>query len=156
MKSYLSKVYKLNSFKASEGVSFNFLDKNFQNSDQVNMLNRNLFFNNISFNNNFKFNHFHKNISHFKDQDDVEIENGRIFDFNNKSPTPIEIVKELDQYIVGQNSAKKAVAIAYRNRWRKLQLDPKLRDEVIPKNILLKGPPGSGKYVSVDIYFLYF
>jgi len=59
--------------------------------------------------------------------------------------TPREIVTELDRYIVGQNAAKRAVAIALRNRWRRMQLDPTLRDEVTPKNILMIGPTGVGK-----------
>src|SRR3974377_1749904 len=59
--------------------------------------------------------------------------------------SPREIVSELDRYIVGQSDAKRAVAIALRNRWRRLQLDDKLREEVLPKNILMIGPPGVGK-----------
>jgi ATP-dependent HslUV protease ATP-binding subunit HslU len=59
--------------------------------------------------------------------------------------TPREIVHELDRYIIGQHSAKRAVAIALRNRWRRMQLDPGLRDEVTPKNILMIGPTGVGK-----------
>jgi ATP-dependent HslUV protease ATP-binding subunit HslU len=59
--------------------------------------------------------------------------------------TPREIVNELDRYIVGQNDAKRAVAIALRNRWRRMQLDPELRNEVTPKNILMIGPTGVGK-----------
>jgi ATP-dependent HslUV protease ATP-binding subunit HslU len=59
--------------------------------------------------------------------------------------TPREIVQELDKHIVGQQSAKRAVAIALRNRWRRMQLDPGLRDEVMPKNILMIGPTGVGK-----------
>jgi len=59
--------------------------------------------------------------------------------------TPREIVGELDRYIVGQAAAKRAVAIALRNRWRRMQLDPSLRDEVMPKNILMIGPTGVGK-----------
>src|SRR3989454_7993457 len=59
--------------------------------------------------------------------------------------TPKEIVRELDTYIVGQNAAKRAVAIALRNRWRRQQLSPDLRDEVAPKNIIMIGPTGVGK-----------
>ncbi|HEY2757715.1 MAG TPA: ATP-dependent protease ATPase subunit HslU [Pseudolabrys sp.] len=59
--------------------------------------------------------------------------------------SPREIVSELDRYIVGQADAKRAVAIALRNRWRRLQLDDRLREEVLPKNILMIGPTGVGK-----------
>lgn len=59
--------------------------------------------------------------------------------------TPREIVHELDKHIVGQQEAKRAVAIALRNRWRRMQLDTTLRDEVTPKNILMIGPTGVGK-----------
>jgi ATP-dependent HslUV protease ATP-binding subunit HslU len=59
--------------------------------------------------------------------------------------SPREIVSELDRYIVGQNDAKRAVAIALRNRWRRQQLTGELRDEVLPKNILMIGPTGVGK-----------
>src|SRR5437870_11107269 len=59
--------------------------------------------------------------------------------------TPKEIVRELDKYIVGQRAAKRAVAIALRNRWRRQQLAPELRDEVAPKNIIMIGPTGVGK-----------
>jgi ATP-dependent HslUV protease ATP-binding subunit HslU len=59
--------------------------------------------------------------------------------------SPREIVSELDRFIVGQSDAKRAVAIALRNRWRRLQLDDKLREEVLPKNILMIGPTGVGK-----------
>jgi ATP-dependent HslUV protease ATP-binding subunit HslU len=59
--------------------------------------------------------------------------------------SPREIVSELDRFIIGQHDAKRAVAIALRNRWRRLQLDDKLREEVLPKNILMIGPTGVGK-----------
>ena len=59
--------------------------------------------------------------------------------------TPREIVQELDRHIVGQNAAKRAVAIALRNRWRRAQLPEELRNEVMPKNILMIGPTGVGK-----------
>jgi ATP-dependent HslUV protease ATP-binding subunit HslU len=59
--------------------------------------------------------------------------------------SPREIVSELDRFIVGQKDAKRAVAIALRNRWRRLQLEGSMRDEVLPKNILMIGPTGCGK-----------
>jgi ATP-dependent HslUV protease ATP-binding subunit HslU len=59
--------------------------------------------------------------------------------------TPREIVAELDRYIIGQRAAKRAVAIALRNRWRRQQVDPALRDEIAPKNIVMIGPTGVGK-----------
>src|SRR5215468_686821 len=59
--------------------------------------------------------------------------------------TPRRIVAELDKYIVGQAAAKRAVAIALRNRYRRSRLGPELKDEVIPKNILMIGPTGVGK-----------
>jgi ATP-dependent HslUV protease ATP-binding subunit HslU len=59
--------------------------------------------------------------------------------------SPREIVSELDRYIVGQHAAKRAVAVALRNRWRRLQLPDELREEVLPKNILMIGPTGCGK-----------
>src|SRR3979490_3131628 len=59
--------------------------------------------------------------------------------------TPREIVSELDRYIIGQHDAKRAVAIALRNRWRRQQLPEALREEVLPKNILMIGPTGVGK-----------
>ncbi|HCC12181.1 MAG TPA: HslU--HslV peptidase ATPase subunit, partial [Atlantibacter hermannii] len=59
--------------------------------------------------------------------------------------TPREIVSELDKHIIGQDAAKRSVAIALRNRWRRMQLDEELRHEVTPKNILMIGPTGVGK-----------
>ena len=59
--------------------------------------------------------------------------------------SPREIVSELDRFIVGQNDAKRAVAIALRNRWRRQQLPEEMREEVLPKNILMIGPTGVGK-----------
>jgi ATP-dependent HslUV protease ATP-binding subunit HslU len=59
--------------------------------------------------------------------------------------TPRKIVEELDKYIVGQHNAKKAVAVALRNRWRRQRLSPDIRDEVFPKNIIMIGPTGVGK-----------
>jgi len=64
---------------------------------------------------------------------------------NEKFLTPKEIVKELDKYIIGQKEAKKAVAIALRNRWRRQRLPEDMRDEVAPKNIIMIGPTGVGK-----------
>ena len=63
----------------------------------------------------------------------------------NDSLTPKAIVRALDEHIVGQTDAKKAVAVALRNRWRRQRLSPELRDEVTPKNILMIGPTGCGK-----------
>ena len=59
--------------------------------------------------------------------------------------TPREIVSELDRFIIGQNDAKRSVAVALRNRWRRNKLDDDIRDEVYPKNILMIGPTGVGK-----------
>jgi len=64
---------------------------------------------------------------------------------NSERLTPNEIVRELDKYIVGQAAAKRAVAIALRNRWRRQQLPPDLREEIAPKNIIMIGPTGVGK-----------
>jgi ATP-dependent HslUV protease ATP-binding subunit HslU len=61
------------------------------------------------------------------------------------SLTPRRIVEELDKYIIGQNNAKRSVAIALRNRWRRQQVEPPLRDEIMPNNIILIGPTGVGK-----------
>lgn len=62
-----------------------------------------------------------------------------------QSLTPQETVKELDKFIIGQDEAKKSVAIALRNRWRRQQVEPPLRDEIAPKNIIMIGPTGVGK-----------
>ncbi|MGY0625260.1 MAG: HslU--HslV peptidase ATPase subunit, partial [Paraglaciecola chathamensis] len=59
--------------------------------------------------------------------------------------TPREIVHELDRHIIGQKNAKRAVSVALRNRWRRMQLSGDLRQEVTPKNILMIGPTGVGK-----------
>ncbi|HSB52344.1 MAG TPA: AAA family ATPase, partial [Dissulfurispiraceae bacterium] len=59
--------------------------------------------------------------------------------------TPKKIVEELNRYIIGQDKAKRAVAVALRNRWRRQRLSPDLRDEVLPKNIIMIGPTGVGK-----------
>ena len=59
--------------------------------------------------------------------------------------TPREIVQELDEHIISQSDAKRAVAIALRNRWRRMQVDEELRNEITPKNILMIGPTGVGK-----------
>ena len=59
--------------------------------------------------------------------------------------SPREIVSELDRYVIGQSDAKKAVAIALRNRWRRQELPEDLKEEVMPKNILMVGPTGVGK-----------
>lgn len=64
---------------------------------------------------------------------------------NTEHLTPKQIVTELDRYIIGQDEAKKAVALALRNRWRRKQVDSPLRDEIVPKNILMVGPTGVGK-----------
>ena len=59
--------------------------------------------------------------------------------------TPRQIVEELDRYIVGQGAAKRAVAIALRNRWRRQRVSADLKDEILPKNIIMIGPTGIGK-----------
>src|SRR6056297_2902015 len=62
-----------------------------------------------------------------------------------ESMTPREIVRELDKYIIGQNNAKKSVAIALRNRTRRKKLDEEMQEEIAPKNIIMIGPTGVGK-----------
>ncbi|HET7434824.1 MAG TPA: ATP-dependent protease ATPase subunit HslU [Thermoanaerobaculia bacterium] len=76
-------------------------------------------------------------VIHLPGSDDVILNPERL--------TPKEIVRELDKYIVGQLAAKRAVAIALRNRWRRQQLPPELRDDIAPKNIIMIGPTGVGK-----------
>lgn len=66
-------------------------------------------------------------------------------EYNDISLTPDQIVSELDRYVIAQEDAKKAVAIALRNRWRRLRVAPELRDEIMPKNIIMIGPTGVGK-----------
>ncbi|MCW8812329.1 MAG: AAA family ATPase, partial [Chlorobium sp.] len=68
-----------------------------------------------------------------------------MIDSSMKDLTPTKIVKELDKYIIGQTDAKRAVAIALRNRWRRQQIDDVLREEILPNNIILIGPTGVGK-----------
>src|SRR6185295_19574971 len=64
---------------------------------------------------------------------------------NPEALTPRAIVSELDRFIVGQRAAKRAVALALRNRWRRLQVPEELREEIAPKNIIMIGPTGVGK-----------
>jgi len=64
---------------------------------------------------------------------------------NKPYQTPREIVEHLDKYIIGQDKAKKSVAIALRNRWRRKAAPPEIRDEILPNNILMIGPTGVGK-----------
>ena len=64
---------------------------------------------------------------------------------SNDQLTPRQIVKELDKYVIGQQDAKKCVAIALRNRWRRQQVTGDLRDEIMPNNIIMIGPTGVGK-----------
>ncbi len=66
--------------------------------------------------------------------------------------TPREIVSELDKHIIGQDAAKRSVAIALRNRWRRMQLNEELRHEVTPKNILMIGPTGAVKPKSLVVW----
>src|SRR5258708_7253865 len=70
---------------------------------------------------------------------------GTMMDKKSFHLTPSAIVTELDRYIVGQNKAKRAVAVALRNRWRRQQVEGDLRDEISPKNIIMIGPTGVGK-----------
>ena len=75
----------------------------------------------------------------------IQLPGSSVDESHSERLTPKEIVRELDTYIVGQNAAKRAVAIALRNRWRRQQLPADLRDEIAPKNIIMIGPTGVGK-----------
>ena len=71
-----------------------------------------------------------------------------MFDFNAVDEsflTPKRVVEYLDKYVIGQTEAKKAIAISFRNRWRRKNLPEELRNEITPKNLLIQGPTGSGK-----------
>jgi len=81
------------------------------------------------------------NITNFKPKETKKKEGASFV----SSLSPREIVSELDRYVIGQNKAKRAVAIALRNRWRRQALDDEMKDEVLPKNILMIGPTGVGK-----------
>jgi len=80
-----------------------------------------------------------------EDTSDIKAENVMVAEDAERALTPKEVVKELDKHIIGQQEAKKAVAIALRNRWRRKRLPPDQAAEVIPKNILMIGPTGVGK-----------
>lgn len=90
----------------------------------------------------------------FKEEEEINITNGnsktkksfgKILKKGIKQLTPSQIVEELDKYIIGQNNAKKSVAIALRNRWRRQQVKENMRDEIMPNNIIMIGPTGVGK-----------
>lgn len=66
-------------------------------------------------------------------------------DLFQESLTPKKVVEYLDKFVIGQSEAKKAVAISFRNRWRRKNLSEELRNEITPKNLLIQGPTGSGK-----------
>jgi ATP-dependent HslUV protease ATP-binding subunit HslU len=68
-----------------------------------------------------------------------------------KNLTPREIVSELDKYIIGQDDAKRAVAIALRNRWRRQKVSEEMKDEIAPKNIIMIGPTGVGKTEGMSV-----
>ena len=80
------------------------------------------------------------NVTNFVPKDNKKGSNSYV-----SSLSPREIVSELDRYVVGQNKAKRAVAVALRNRWRRQALEGDMKDEVLPKNILMMGPTGVGK-----------
>ena len=75
--------------------------------------------------------------------EDAQVEDNKLAEERNL--TPSKIVEELDKYIIGQDAAKKAVAIALRNRWRRQNVSGDLRDEIMPNNIIMIGPTGVGK-----------
>lgn len=74
----------------------------------------------------------------------------------NKNLDPEKVVLELDKHIIGQYNAKRSVAIAFRNRYRRLTLDLDLQREIMPANILMKGPTGCGKSIKSDAKLLHF
>ena len=82
-----------------------------------------------------------------KQSSKVKTRKEKLIDTSNgiKQLTPSEIVEELDKYIIGQNNAKKSVAIALRNRWRRQQVSDLMKDEIMPNNIIMIGPTGVGK-----------
>jgi len=80
-----------------------------------------------------------------EEEDDEEDDDKKIYSRNTRQLLPREVVTELDRFIVGQSDAKRAVAIALRNRWRRKQLAPEVKEEIMPKNILMIGPTGVGK-----------
>lgn len=80
-----------------------------------------------------------------KNDTDQVHEDMPVINFKTETPKPKEIVRELDKHIIGQANAKRAVAVALRNRWRRMQLTSPMRDEIMPKNILMIGPTGVGK-----------
>jgi ATP-dependent HslUV protease ATP-binding subunit HslU len=69
----------------------------------------------------------------------------KTFENNEASLTPEKLVQYLDRYVIGQLDAKRAIACAFRNRWRRRDLPVDIRNEITPKNLLIKGPTGSGK-----------
>ncbi len=113
---------------------------------------------NISFPKHFRYSGLQK--AYFSTPVAEAVDNVEVSDFVSDIPgslTPREVVKYLDRYIIGQADAKKAVAIAFRNRWRRQHLPIDIRNEVIPKNILMIGPTGCGitnilQYITIIIY----
>ncbi len=80
------------------------------------------------------------------DDDEARIQRiFRSFEDNEASLTPEKLVQYLDKFVIGQSDAKRAIACAFRNRWRRRDLPNEIRNEITPKNLLIKGPTGSGK-----------